>query len=93
VRSYVVDAAFGGPDALAAARTALRDRGASLLLDYVPNHVAPDHPWVRDIPELFVLGGEDDISIGSRQLDSRGKQHTGSRSRSILPAVAGRCAT
>jgi Alpha amylase, catalytic domain len=54
VRSYVVDAAFGGPDALAAARTALRDRGVSLLLDYVPNHVAPDHPWVRDSPELFV---------------------------------------
>jgi hypothetical protein len=54
VRSYVIDAAFGGPDALAAARTALRDRGVSLLLDYVPNHVAPDHPWVRDSPELFV---------------------------------------
>jgi Alpha amylase, catalytic domain len=61
VRSYLVDAAFGGPDALAAARTALHDRGVSLLLDYVPNHVAPDHPWVRDSPELFVRGGEDDI--------------------------------
>jgi glycosidase len=61
VRGYLVDAAFGGPDALAAAHTALRDRGVSLLLDYVPNHVAPDHPWVSDSPELFVRGSEDDI--------------------------------
>ena len=61
VRKYVVDAALGGPDALAAARTALSDRGVRLLLDYVPNHVAPDHPWVSDDPKLFVRGDEDDI--------------------------------
>jgi hypothetical protein len=61
VRGYVVDAAFGGPAALAAARAALAARGARLLLDYVPNHVAPDHPWVRGNPELFVRGDEHDI--------------------------------
>ncbi len=61
VRRYVVDAAFGGPAALAAARAALAARGARLILDYVPNHVAPDHPWVRDNPELFVRGDEHDI--------------------------------
>ena len=43
---YVADAAFGGPDGLAAARAALAARGVRLVLDYVPNHVAPDHPWV-----------------------------------------------
>ncbi len=32
-----------------------------LILDYVPNHVAPDHPWVRGNPELFVRGDEHDI--------------------------------
>ena len=32
-----------------------------LLLDYVPNHVAPDHPWVSDNAELFVRGDDDDI--------------------------------
>jgi len=61
VRRYVVDAEFGGPEALAAARAALAARGARLILDYVPNHVAPDHPWVSSRPELFVRGTADDI--------------------------------
>ena len=67
VRRYVADAAFGGPDTLTAARAALAARGARLLLDYVPNHVAPDHPWVTSSPELFVRGGEPD-----RQADPAG---------------------
>jgi len=25
-----------------------------LVLDLVPNHVAPDHPWVGEHPEYFV---------------------------------------
>lgn len=61
VRRYVADAAFGGPDALAVARAALAQRGVRLILDYVPNHVAPDHPWVTRRPELFVRGDEEDI--------------------------------
>ena len=61
VRRYVADAGFGGPDALAVARAALAARGARLILDYVPNHVAPDHPWVTSRPELFVRGDADDI--------------------------------
>ncbi|HEY7050088.1 MAG TPA: alpha-amylase family glycosyl hydrolase [Jatrophihabitantaceae bacterium] len=61
VRRYVVDDSFGGPEALAAARTALAARGARLLLDYVPNHVAPDHPWVSSNPKLFVQGNEHDL--------------------------------
>jgi Alpha amylase, catalytic domain len=61
VRRYVADAAFGGPEALAAARAALAERGVRLVLDYVPNHVAPDHPWVTSHPELFVRGDEHDI--------------------------------
>ena len=61
VRRYVVDPVFGGPDGLAVARAALAARGARLILDYVPNHVAPDHPWVTSRPELFVRGDADDI--------------------------------
>jgi hypothetical protein len=61
VRHYVADDAFGGPEALALARAALAERGVRLLLDYVPNHVAPDHPWVMSHPELFVTGSDPDL--------------------------------
>ena len=61
VRRYVADDRFGGRDGLAAARAALAARGVRLILDYVPNHVAPDHPWVMSDPELFVRGSEDDL--------------------------------
>src|SRR3954454_6155320 len=61
VRDYAVDARFGGPDALTAARAALAARGLGLILDYVPNHVAPDHPWTATRPDVFVRGGEDEL--------------------------------
>ncbi|GAA3382955.1 alpha-amylase [Cryptosporangium minutisporangium] len=62
VRSYTVDARLGGPAGLAAARAVLADRGIRLVLDYVPNHVAPDHPWVRARPDLFIRGTSDDLA-------------------------------
>lgn len=60
VRRYVVDAHLGGPEALATARRKLAERGMRLILDFVPNHVAPDHPWVMEHPEYFILGREQD---------------------------------
>ena len=61
VRRYVVDGSPGGPAGLAAARQALAGRGVRLLLDYVPNHVAPDNPWVSNHPEYFVRGDARDL--------------------------------
>jgi hypothetical protein len=61
VRDYVVDDRFGGRAALAGARAALVARGLGLILDYVPNHVAPDHPWTASRPECFVTGSDDDL--------------------------------
>ena len=61
VRRYVIDERLGGPTGLAAARTALAKRGIRLILDFVPNHVAPDHPWVFEHPEYFIRGDRNDI--------------------------------
>jgi Alpha amylase, catalytic domain len=62
VRSYVVDKHLGGPSGLAIARRELAKRGMKLILDFVPNHVAPDHPWVIEHPEYFFWGNADDAS-------------------------------
>ncbi len=61
VRRYEVDSALGGRAGLAAARAALNRRGARLILDFVPNHVAPDHPWAMEHQEYFVTGTTDDL--------------------------------
>ena len=62
IADYEVDARFGGRAGLATARAALAERGVRLLADFVPNHVAPDHPWLREHPEYFVRGTTDDLS-------------------------------
>jgi hypothetical protein len=62
VRSYEVDSRLGGARGLAAARKELAKRGMLLILDYVPNHVAIDHPWVKGHPEIFVRGTRQDMS-------------------------------
>jgi hypothetical protein len=63
VRDYVVDERFGGPDGLAVARQQLAERGLALILDYVPNHVATDHPWVTDRPACFLSGSEEEVVL------------------------------
>ena len=62
VRDYVVDKRFGGPDGLAAARQELAERDLALILDYVPNHVAADHPWVIDRPDYFLAGSDAELA-------------------------------
>ena len=62
VRRYVVDQHLGGPEGLAAARKKMADRGLRLILDFVPNHVAPDHPWVTEHPDYFIQGSADDLA-------------------------------
>jgi hypothetical protein len=60
IRRYVVDATLGGDAGLATARKELAGRGLRLILDFVPNHVAPDHPWATGHPEYFIQGTSDD---------------------------------
>src|SRR2546425_1112473 len=62
VRRYVVDEHLGGPAGLTGARQMLAQRGLRLILDFVPNHVARDHPWVFEHPEYFVQGTREDLA-------------------------------
>jgi len=56
VRNYLVDPHFGGAEGMAIARAELARRGLRLILDFVPNHVAPDHHWVSEHPDYFIRG-------------------------------------
>lgn len=59
ISAYVPDHRMGGWDGLDAAREALHARGLGLIVDFVPNHTAFDHPWVLTHPDRYVLGEED----------------------------------
>jgi hypothetical protein len=62
ITDYTVHPSLGGDAALARIRKRLRDRSLRLMLDFVPNHTAPDHPWVEEHPEYYVAGTESDLA-------------------------------
>jgi glycosidase len=75
--SYQVHEDFGGDQALARLRARLASRGLKLLLDFVPNHTAPDHPWVTQHPEYYIHGSEDDLARqpqNYKRVSSSGRQ-------------------
>jgi len=62
ITGYTIHSDLGGDAALARLRERLRKRGLKLLLDFVPNHMGLDHPWVEEHPEYFILGTELDLA-------------------------------
>lgn len=60
VAAYRVSATLGGEQALRDFRRKLQSFGLKLLLDFVPNHLGLDHPWVTDQPGLFVQSANPD---------------------------------
>lgn len=61
IKNYLVDEHLGGSKGLETVREALNIRGIKLILDFVPNHVAPDHPWTYQHPEYFISGSIDEF--------------------------------
>ncbi len=54
VADYTIPRELGGESALKQFRKKLHAHGLKLLLDFVPNHLGLDHPWLSEKPELFV---------------------------------------
>lgn len=61
VKQYAVHADFGGDEALARLRDRMRRCGLKLMLDFVPNHTALDHPWTVEHPEYYLAGTAADL--------------------------------
>jgi alpha amylase-like protein len=61
ITGYVVHPSLGGDEALARLRKRLGTRGLRLMLDFVPNHTALDHPWVENHPEYYIAGTDVDL--------------------------------
>jgi len=66
IQNYIVHRDLGGDAALARLRQRLQKRGLKLMLDFVPNHMAPDHPWIDAHPDYFVHGSETDLARSPR---------------------------
>jgi hypothetical protein len=59
VTGYTPDPRIGSWNSLDVAREKLRARGIALFLDFVGNHTALDHPWMREHPEFYVQASQE----------------------------------
>ena len=60
VYAYHLHPRLGQPDDLPRLKANLNRQGLGLVLDFVPNHVARDNPWVLEHPGWFIQGNETD---------------------------------
>jgi len=71
VRDYrAINPAFGTAADFRALVRAVHDRGMKLILDWVPNHTAWDHVWVRGHPEFYVRNERGELTVPR---DDKGK--------------------
>lgn len=59
IQRYQVHEKLGGPPALRRLRERLNAKGMRLVVDFVPNHMALDHPWLDEHPEYFIQGANE----------------------------------
>lgn len=61
VMQYVPDPRIGTWNTLDRVRGKLHARKMALFLDFVGNHTALDHPWMRAHPDFYVQGSKQDF--------------------------------
>lgn len=54
---YLPDPAFGSTEDILSLKKRFSDMGLFLILDFVPNHTACDHPWIGQNPEYYIQAG------------------------------------
>jgi hypothetical protein len=61
VAAHTPDPRIGSWSDIDSAREQLRKRGMKLIVDFIPNHTAPDHPWIDAHPEYYIQGAQPDF--------------------------------
>ena len=70
IRDYkAIAPEFGTIDDLKQLVKACHERGMGLILDWVANHTAWDHPWVKDHPDWYTHDATADTIIHPRPFD------------------------
>ena len=79
---YRVDEHFGTLADLQELSAALHARHMKLVLDLVPNHIGPEHPWVRDSPDpTWFHGTLEDHSVAQGEFSPLTNPHAPWRDR------------
>ena len=77
---------FGTMDDWKALVNKIHSMGMKVIIDWVPNHTAPDHPWVKNHPEFYIRDSVTGIPVhqpgtdwtDTRKLDFKNAQITDS---------------
>jgi alpha-amylase len=63
-RDYrAINPAYGTPADFRAMVRAAHARGMKLILDWVPDHTSPDHPWVKQHPDYYIRNERGEPSV------------------------------
>jgi glycosidase len=62
IYSYQLNPTLGREGDLSELKARLNALGLSLILDFVPNHLAWDHPWTLEFPQRFITGSKHQIA-------------------------------
>lgn len=66
VREYSVAKNLGGKASLIELKKKLNERGVKLLLDFVPNHTARDHEWIRKNSDFYLQDNKIEFGRSSK---------------------------
>jgi hypothetical protein len=76
ITGYTANPDLGGDRALANLHKRFNERGLKMMLDFIPNHTARDHPWLTLHPDFYIQGEEEDLlrqpfNFGTAQDDGK----------------------